>query len=392
MSSKDEDKFFKKRVFVRKQGVSLQGSFDAGAAKQSCKRSEVGSSTLDPRSAISSISKLRKEKRAQSITMEGTTNISLDAGSKHDSFSVIGKTKGCVKEAFFHFKRAFGAYMEQRGRSLQGQDETAFVIDDLKIWEENNNKEKSRLLTRYGVLQEYIDSKQSKTVGCALNLKTLEGVSKNMSAIKQGKIKLLKAFNQQNDHYLLLWGDARHGKVGQDKTTVVRVPTYFAGGPFKQVSLGQHMCSGIDSKGRVFVWGRGDMLGVAGVDRSKPLLLKSLASKIMVGISCGTAHTLALSSDGTVYSWVRLSDSGKQQSRTAGHLQNSQTEDRAAAHSQADGKLRDQDQHGPFIFCSHFRYDALTKKTTSSTPGVTTSKASCSIVRIERPYSSQKKR
>lgn len=62
----------------------------------------------------------------------------------------------------------------------------------------------------------------------------------------------------------------------------------------------------LDYTGRVWTWGSGAD-GETGhgdtLSRSKPTKVSALSSRQMVAISCGSRHTLALSSEAKVYSW-----------------------------------------------------------------------------------------
>lgn len=65
-------------------------------------------------------------------------------------------------------------------------------------------------------------------------------------------------------------------------------------------------CVFVDKKHRVFSMGYG-MYGRLGhgdeKDRSKPHYIKELEKKNIINVECGLYHSLAISSNGQIYSW-----------------------------------------------------------------------------------------
>lgn len=104
-----------------------------------------------------------------------------------------------------------------------------------------------------------------------------------------------------------MWGDGSHGKLGFDHLESFKIPTFLPTFKPKSVAVGDQNTLAIDQNGRVLCWGRSDLHGHKDPeDRKKPKYLKVLKSKFCVKVSCGSAHSVCLNSDGTVFAWVKV--------------------------------------------------------------------------------------
>jgi len=160
------------------------------------------------------------------------------------------------------------------------------------------------LLRQSGLTEAYTSLQAHKATSQAIPPKVKNGgiETEGAAAAKQ---RLLKGFNSTPDSFLLGWGDCSEGKVGVDPNLgVLSTPTFIPVGSVKKVALGGHFSLALDQKGRIFAWGRGDLMGCDSVDRHKPTLIKELSSKMIVQLACGVEHSLALSSEGVVFTWV----------------------------------------------------------------------------------------
>ena len=172
-------------------------------------------------------------------------------------------------------------------------------------WEQKVNLEKGRILRKLNLIADYCSQDSSKAVQCSNVLShTISGNAGSMNDNKHHRSRMVKGFNGLKESYLLLWGDSSHGKIGLVGKQTVPTPTYFPHGQFKSIALGESFSAAVDTKGRLFTWGRGEFLGVETVDRSRPLLVKGLSSRLIGAVRCGRAHILSLSVDGVVFSWV----------------------------------------------------------------------------------------
>lgn len=72
------------------------------------------------------------------------------------------------------------------------------------------------------------------------------------------------------------------------------------------IACGRTHSIAIDAAGALWSWGGGDDGALGHGDtrtRSEPERCMALATKVMVGVACGSRHSLALSSEGALYSW-----------------------------------------------------------------------------------------
>ena len=139
---------------------------------------------------------------------------------------------------------------------------------------------------------------------------------KTVSAISAGSYHSLAL---TSDGRLFAWGSNNSGQLGNtdfnyaNSTVAVAVSTRgaLAGKTFSAVSTGFYHSVALASDGRVYTWGDNSFsqlgLGV-GMRSSRGIpnpveISGALAGKIVTGISGGGFHTLALASDGRVYSW-----------------------------------------------------------------------------------------
>lgn len=108
-------------------------------------------------------------------------------------------------------------------------------------------------------------------------------------------------------------GDNGSGKLGDGTSTAATAP--IASGPsggalegktFTAVTAGVHHSLALDSTGKVYSWGLNNygQLGIGSTENADPTLVGGLIStKTIVAIAAGGYHSLALDSDGVLYSW-----------------------------------------------------------------------------------------
>lgn len=164
--------------------------------------------------------------------------------------------------------------------------------------------QKAKLIRNLNLLGFFLESQSSQSTACSEPVKPQDSQCSRPADRKLLSMRQIKQFNNLPEQHLLFWGDAKHGKAGVTAQGEVCIPTYFPGHQFKRVALGASFSAGLDARGQVWAWGKGDYLGFDGPDRSKPKLLRCLSGKLIVNIACGANHTLCCSSDGEVYTWV----------------------------------------------------------------------------------------
>lgn len=118
------------------------------------------------------------------------------------------------------------------------------------------------------------------------------------------------------DGRLYGWGSNGRGQLGSGgpETSVRPVPVTLEGTPLEgkeivQVATGYHQTLAVDSDGRVYVWGRTNLLAADGTNQETavPVELRTagtpMAGKKIVAVSAGTSYSLALDADGALYGW-----------------------------------------------------------------------------------------
>jgi E3 ubiquitin-protein ligase HERC2 len=105
------------------------------------------------------------------------------------------------------------------------------------------------------------------------------------------------------------WGNGDDGQLGHGKAVNELLPRMVQGTFGKgivEIAAGNRHACALTSSGDVYAWGLGEggRLGL-GDSRTQltPRLLKSLRQVNVIHIACGERHSLALTSEGQVYSW-----------------------------------------------------------------------------------------
>jgi regulator of replication initiation timing len=301
----DNSKFFKGKVFLRKVMKGTQENADSKKNKRLFRHASSQSATCEDFSVATSILRNRAAKDGLSKTLDGNILAPLKGGSMLDE---LNQADASSNPCFQGFKRQLIASMKAKSQKLSEENFKLNSLQEFIQWQTESRRQEIELLRKNGLLEDYCktqNSQGSSTLGLlALGVKAQK---KNQDS-KVGKARLLRALNEGPEYHLMFWGDSRHGKTGVKGQELITVPTYFSGGPFKSLALGSHSSIAVDSKGRLFSWGRGDMLGTQSTDRRTPMLVKSLATRITVQVACGETHCLCLTADGSVFSWVSFYD------------------------------------------------------------------------------------
>ncbi|KAJ8985747.1 hypothetical protein NQ317_014400 [Molorchus minor] len=105
------------------------------------------------------------------------------------------------------------------------------------------------------------------------------------------------------------WGDGDYGKLGRggsDGSKVPRLVEKLQNIEITDVYCGPHFSVALSSEGKVYTWGKGEgwRLGHATEEHVRmPELVEALQDKRIISLSLGTAHVLALTDNGEVYGW-----------------------------------------------------------------------------------------
>ncbi|MFB9311776.1 RCC1 domain-containing protein [Nocardioides plantarum] len=138
--------------------------------------------------------------------------------------------------------------------------------------------------------------------------------SRRFTAISAGPVHNLAVATDGTVH---AWGSGGSGQLGNGGTASSSVPvavtttgTPMAGKTITAVANGAGHSLALDSEGSVYSWGSGaaGALGNgASTDSTVPVLVTTagtpMADKVVTAIATGFDHSLALTSDGTVYAW-----------------------------------------------------------------------------------------
>ncbi|KAK6588051.1 uvb-resistance uvr8 [Cryptosporidium xiaoi] len=115
-----------------------------------------------------------------------------------------------------------------------------------------------------------------------------------------------------DDGKVYMFGGGAFGKLGFGSKEDVLIPKPLSSNSFgnlivSKISLGYQHTAVITRCGKVFTWGQGGRLGhvynAPEPDFLTPRKLNSLGEVLIVDISCGCSHTVALSDVGDVYAW-----------------------------------------------------------------------------------------
>ena len=113
----------------------------------------------------------------------------------------------------------------------------------------------------------------------------------------------------KTDGSLWTWGLGTSGQLGNFANTTRSTPvTTFAGGnTWKSVSAGQNHTAAIKTDGSLWTWGSGSdgRLGTNGYGASSTPVTTFAGGTNWKQVSCGTQHTVAIKTDGTLWGWGR---------------------------------------------------------------------------------------
>mmetsp|Transcript_20483 Transcript_20483/g.50234 ORF Transcript_20483/g.50234 Transcript_20483/m.50234 type:complete len:594 (-) Transcript_20483:76-1857(-) len=105
------------------------------------------------------------------------------------------------------------------------------------------------------------------------------------------------------------WGRGEDGQLGLGDTSDQDEPTYvdaLRGVGVRQIACGSGHTVVLSTEGEVFTWGRGDDGRLGHGDNGwkyVPRITQSLAGQVVVQVTCGSYHTAAVSGNGDLFTW-----------------------------------------------------------------------------------------
>jgi RCC1 and BTB domain-containing protein len=115
-------------------------------------------------------------------------------------------------------------------------------------------------------------------------------------------------FSESGEVYT--FGEGKFGRLGhnseRNQLTARKVDGGLLGKRVKQIACGGFHTAAVTEMGEVFTWGGGEhgQLGHGDkVNRTTPTLVEALMDKLVIQITCGWSHTVALTDLGDVFTW-----------------------------------------------------------------------------------------
>lgn len=167
-----------------------------------------------------------------------------------------------------------------------------------------------------------------------LGIEANKSVPTLLQSIKFKDVSARKAYSAgvTIDGKLYTWGNARNGVLGHDSSNLnVLVPKEIpvVDEQFKQVSCGyQHMCA-VTNNGEVYIWGNVDQQevkfrSVGTVEQDRKVVEKKVRKveslKGVKEVACSAGHTVALTTEGKLYTWGNKKTIGREGSEDEPHL------------------------------------------------------------------------
>ncbi len=203
--------------------------------------------------------------------------------------------------------------------SIEDYDRTAYVIDSQKrlfVWGSADSTSGTRNFgTAFGQTANHIAVDYARQVG------PYEWSDFSTSDTESGESSYTPDFEATRfgittEGQLLAWGTNQFGQLGVGDTATRSLPTTVGVNKFESLSKSKtnlYHSAAIDFDGNLYTWGKND-LGQLGVydnnNRSSPVIIERETTRYWTKVSCGRDNTLALKSDGTLWTTGRIDLSG----------------------------------------------------------------------------------
>lgn len=199
------------------------------------------------------------------------------------------------------------------------------VISDLKIVRITSGSDHMACITKSGDLYTFGNAEQGqlgRVAECFSNRGGRKGIGFVLSPRQvHTKKRTTKFHNVWTGSYVTYaltttgevysWGLNNYYQLGFDDMKNRYVPewakSFSKNIQWSELAGGQHHTLALDSNGKVYSLGRKEYgrlgLGVETEEKSSPTMVKALDDERCVNIACGTAVSLAVTDDGKVYAW-----------------------------------------------------------------------------------------
>ena len=144
-----------------------------------------------------------------------------------------------------------------------------------------------------------------KNIRNSIRLIRVFGQSLTFSKARANKVIFIT-----NEDKVYVFGNNSGGSLGlESKKNRIKKPTLneeLSGKQLVDIAPGLQHCIGLTSRGQCYGWGQNTygQLDVGNTEESKqPLLIKKLSNLTVTQISCGSYHSMALTSDGKLFIW-----------------------------------------------------------------------------------------
>jgi alpha-tubulin suppressor-like RCC1 family protein len=111
----------------------------------------------------------------------------------------------------------------------------------------------------------------------------------------------------KNDGTVWAWGNNSNGQLGDGSTTLRNTPAPISGlSSMTAIAAGSGHTVALKSDGTVWAWGNninGQLGDGSTTQRNTPVQVSGLSSVTMTAIAAGSGHTVVLKNDGTVWAW-----------------------------------------------------------------------------------------
>eukprot|EP00347_Sterkiella_histriomuscorum_P016506 403352920 len=128
-----------------------------------------------------------------------------------------------------------------------------------------------------------------------------------MQLLPRIKLKIFGQVNKNQSYKVFVWGSGKDGRCGNGKESSEKLPNQAnTSHNFTQLSCGYHHSAAVTSDGMILSWGRGifGQLGHGDTENySLPTPIEALVKIQIIQVSCGWQHSMALSSQGRIFSW-----------------------------------------------------------------------------------------
>ena len=131
----------------------------------------------------------------------------------------------------------------------------------------------------------------------------------NWKSVACGDIHVLAI---KTDGSLWVWGRGADGQLGTNNTADRSIPvtTFIGGNDWKSIAGGVQHSAAVKTDGSLWTWGTNDFahLGINDTTQRNTPVTTFAGGNTWKSVACGRSHTIALKTDGTLWTWGRGED------------------------------------------------------------------------------------